>query len=72
MPNALTRDIGFKVGPLLLEVFAKHYRRSEGEEEGGVKLRKNEILFDEAFNIVKVSKSPLQPNPDAHPFHSLS
>ncbi|KAJ2918541.1 hypothetical protein MD484_g1828, partial [Candolleomyces efflorescens] len=53
MPNALTRDIGFKVGPLLLEVFAKHYRRSEGEEEGGVKLRKNEILFDEAFNIVK-------------------
>ncbi|RXW24937.1 hypothetical protein EST38_g897 [Candolleomyces aberdarensis] len=53
MPNALTRDIGFKVGPLLLDVLAKHYRKSEGEEEEGVKLRKNEILFDEAFNIVK-------------------
>jgi hypothetical protein len=72
MPNALTRDIGFKVGPLLLEVLAKHYRKSDGEDGEGVKLRKNEILFDEAFNIVKVSKSLLQPDPDAHPFPSLS
>lgn len=58
MPNALTRDVGFKVGPVLLEVLAKHYfekRKEDGSTAEPVKLRKDEILFDEAFNLVKVS-----------------
>ena len=60
MPNALTREVGFKVGPVLLEVLAKHYfekRKEDGSTSEPVKLRKDEILFDEAFNLVKVSDS---------------
>ncbi|KAF5326623.1 hypothetical protein D9611_000275 [Ephemerocybe angulata] len=56
MPNALTRDVGFKIGPVLWEVLAKHYferRKPDGNQEQPVKLRKDEILFDEAFTIVK-------------------
>lgn len=58
MPSALTRDVGFKIGPVLLEVLAKHYfekRKENGDSPESVKLRKDEILFDEAFNLVKVS-----------------
>jgi len=56
MPNPLTRDIGFKVGPVLLEVLAKHWFEGSkpDQDEERVKLRKDEILFDEAFTIVKV------------------
>lgn len=55
MPNALARDVGFKLGPILVEVLAKHYLergKVEGEHEP-VQLRKDGILFDEAFSIVK-------------------
>lgn len=56
MPSALTRDVGFKIGPVLLDVLAKHYfdkRKENGDSPESVKLRKDEILFDEAFNLVK-------------------
>lgn len=67
MPNALARDVGFKLGPILVEVLAKHYLergKVEGEHEP-VQLRKDGILFDEAFSIVKVSAyHSREPNSD--------
>jgi hypothetical protein len=58
MVNSLTRQAGVKLGPLLLETLVKHYFDrvvEEDESQGRVmtKLRKDELLYDEAFNIVK-------------------
>ncbi|TFK23134.1 alpha/beta-hydrolase [Coprinopsis marcescibilis] len=55
MPNALTTEVGFKVGPVLLEVLAKHYleRLKRNGEVDEPKLRQDNILYDEAFSIVK-------------------
>lgn len=59
MVNSLTRQAGVKLGPLLLETLVKHYFDrlvKEDESQGRVmtKLRQDELLYDEAFNIVKV------------------
>ncbi|EAU91257.2 lipase/esterase [Coprinopsis cinerea okayama7 len=53
--NRLTTEVGFKVGPVLLEVLAKHYLDRPGKDgdENSPKLRKDDILYDEAFTIVK-------------------
>lgn len=64
--NSLTRQAGIQLGPLLLETLVKHYFDrlvKEDETQGRVmtKLRQEELLYDEAFNVVKVyahSKSP--------------
>ncbi|KAI0753082.1 hypothetical protein C8Q80DRAFT_1097008 [Daedaleopsis nitida] len=56
MVNALTRKTGFTLGPIILEVLVKHYfeRISKDEDSHGTtKLRKEELLYDEAFNIIK-------------------
>ncbi|KZV82439.1 alpha/beta-hydrolase [Exidia glandulosa HHB12029] len=56
MPYALTADVGVKVGPLLLETAFRHFLSSKhGSDEFKAK---DELLYDEAFNIVKVSKKP--------------
>jgi hypothetical protein len=54
--NGLTGSAGFKLGPVLFETLVKHYfeRVGSAEREGFVQLRKDEILYDEAFNVVKV------------------
>ncbi|KAH6914019.1 lipase/esterase [Coprinopsis sp. MPI-PUGE-AT-0042] len=54
LANALTTEVGFKVGPVLLEVLAKHYfdKRKETEDDAP-KLRQDNILYDEAFTIIK-------------------
>ncbi|THH33032.1 hypothetical protein EUX98_g1144 [Antrodiella citrinella] len=56
--NSLTREAGIKIGPLLLETAVKHYferilkdHHSQGKEI--TRLRQDELLYDEAFNIVK-------------------
>ena len=63
MPNSLTRNVGLKVGPLLLETLFKHYfadkkksnaKNSNEKVDGRSELRQNELLYDEVFTIVKV------------------
>lgn len=55
--NSLTREVGLKVGPTVLEVFVKHYfdrlKDDEAGESGG-SLRKDDVLYNEAFTIIKV------------------
>lgn len=55
MPNSLTRRVSLTVGPLFLETLVKHYfaRVASDGSKTGVPLRREELLYDEAFNIVK-------------------
>lgn len=58
MVNSLTRQAGIQLGPLLLETLVKHYFDrlvKEGELQGRAttRLRQEELLYDEAFNVVK-------------------
>jgi hypothetical protein len=54
--NSLTGSAGFKLGPVLFETLVRHYFEGLGSSQTDeyVKLRKDEILYDEAFNVVKV------------------
>ena len=57
MVNALTRKTGLTLGPIILETLVKHYFErisKETDSEETTKLRKEELLYDEAFNIIKV------------------
>lgn len=55
MPNKLISRVGLTVGPLFLETLVKHYfaRVIKDGSKSGVPLRNEELLYDEAFNIVK-------------------
>lgn len=57
MPNSLFRQAGLKIGPIVLETLIKHYfdRILKDGAPNGTKLRSEELLYDEAFTIVKVS-----------------
>lgn len=54
----LTREAGIKIGPVLLETLVKHYferiLRDDSQLKDLPQLRQDELLYDEAFNIVKV------------------
>ncbi|TDL16124.1 alpha/beta-hydrolase [Rickenella mellea] len=56
MSNSLTRTAGLRVGPLVLETLIKHYFdqlvKSKSKSKH-VPLRQEELLYDEAFTIVK-------------------
>lgn len=69
MPNALTRHVGLNAGTWVLETLLKHYfenlfkdkaARAAATEPtptnvpGSGELKKDELLYDEAFNIIKV------------------
>ena len=54
MVNSLTRETGAKLGPLLFETLVKHYFERLVKDSATTKLRKDELLYDEAFIIVKV------------------
>lgn len=64
MPNALTAHVGMKAGPWFLETLVKHYFDrvfhlakevpENGDDESSGKLRRDELLYDEVFHIVKV------------------
>lgn len=47
-----------KIGPVLLETLVKHYferiLKDDSEAKNLPQLRQDELLYDEAFNIVKV------------------
>ena len=51
VPNSLTRNAGLRLGPIFLETLFRHYLE---KDEDAVPLRKDELLYDEVFNIVKV------------------
>ncbi|KAI9452279.1 hypothetical protein BJY52DRAFT_940839 [Lactarius psammicola] len=55
MSNSLTRRVSLTVGPLFLETLVKHYfaRVVRDDSKTGVPLRREALLYDEAFNIVK-------------------
>ena len=59
MVNALTRKTGLTLGPIILETLVKHYfervANENAEHAHSTRLRKEELLYDEAFNIIKVS-----------------
>jgi hypothetical protein len=56
--NNLTTQAGLKIGPIVLETLVKHYfdrLRGRTEEDHPItQLRQDELLYDEAFSIVKV------------------
>jgi hypothetical protein len=63
MPNTLISRVGLTVGPLFLETLVKHYfsRVIKDGSKSAVPLRSEELLYDEAFNIVKVLSSAIRP-----------
>lgn len=59
MVNSLTREASVKVGPLLLETLLRHYfdriiKDNVSQDRALTQLRKDELLYDEAFIVVKV------------------
>lgn len=56
--NALTTEVGLRVGPVVLETLIKHYfdrlKGNTQQDESSTRLRKDELLYDEVFNVVKV------------------
>lgn len=56
--NSLTREVGLKVAPTVLEVLVKHYfdRVKDDTESGPSRgsLKQDDVLYHEAFAIVKV------------------
>jgi hypothetical protein len=57
MPNLLTAQAGLKLGPMVLETFFKHYMErisNDPEKQNGVNSPRMELLWDEAFYILKV------------------
>ncbi|KAF9446511.1 alpha/beta-hydrolase [Macrolepiota fuliginosa MF-IS2] len=56
LSNSLTRDMGLKVGPVMLGTFIKHYFdrvKTRESADPDKLLRQDEILYDEAFNIIR-------------------
>ena len=54
--NTLTRDIGFKVGPTMFQVLVQHYfDHLKIDVEESDCLKQDDVLYHEAFTIVKVS-----------------
>lgn len=70
MMNSLKGELSLKVGPLVLEVLVRHWFNrlkkecSTGENEDpvdvGARLKEDDILYHEAFVIVKVSKQSVR------------
>jgi hypothetical protein len=56
MPNRLTTRATLQTGPLFFGTLVKHYfsRVVSDSSKTGVPLRREELLYDEAFNIAKV------------------
>ena len=64
LSKSLTRDMGLKVGPVMLGTLAKHYfdrLKSRDRADPDQLLKQDEILYDEAFHIIKVGPYPLKP-----------
>ena len=59
MANSLTRSVGATLGPIVLETLIKHYferlRKEVPDGKYTTQLRKDELLYDQAFTVTKVS-----------------
>ncbi|KIK95764.1 hypothetical protein PAXRUDRAFT_826684 [Paxillus rubicundulus Ve08.2h10] len=58
MPNSLTRTAALKIGPVVFGTLLNHYfdrvRSARARDDPAItQLRQDELLYDEAFNIVK-------------------
>jgi len=53
--NSLVGQAGFRLGPLVLETLVKHYfeRILKERGDGVTQLSQDELLYDEAFHIIK-------------------
>jgi hypothetical protein len=62
MPNSLMRRVSLRVGPILVETLLNRYfdRVKAQAGSGMTKLREEELLYDAAFNVIKVVTSFLQ------------
>ncbi|KAF7351100.1 Abhydrolase-3 domain-containing protein [Mycena sanguinolenta] len=65
--NSLTTQAGLKIGPIVLETLVKHYferlkhkAHAADSDNPGTQLRREELLYDQAFNIVKPAIIPLK------------
>ena len=65
MPNLLTTRVTLNTGPLFFGTLFKHYfaRVVSDGSKIGVPLRREELLYDEAFNIAKVLLAAYFVNP---------
>ncbi|KAI0090740.1 hypothetical protein BDY19DRAFT_1035200 [Irpex rosettiformis] len=59
MINSLTREASVKLGPILLETLLRHYfdriiKDNTSQDKVLTQLRKDELLYDEAFIVVKM------------------
>lgn len=59
MVNSLTREASVKLGPILFETLLRHYfdrilKENVSQNRVLTQLRKDELLYDEAFIVVKV------------------
>lgn len=57
MSNALTRQAGAQLGLVALRTLLHHYLDRHVDKNNGsaiTQLRQDELLYDEAFNIIKV------------------
>lgn len=60
MVNTLTGKAGLKLGPVLFETLVRHYFERVGDDADEqqkartTQLRKDELLYDEVFTVVKV------------------
>jgi hypothetical protein len=59
MANALTGQVGVTLVPIVLDTLVKHYfnhlRKEASSGKNTTQLRQDELLYDQAFRIVKVS-----------------
>ena len=61
--NSLTRDAGLIVGPVMFEVLVQHYfERLKHDVEKSSGLKHDDVLYHEAFTIVKVSLPSADPS----------
>jgi hypothetical protein len=60
MPNSLTREVGLKVGPVMLEVLVKRWfdclkkDEEDSNPDSGTRLKENDIVYHQSFTIAKV------------------
>ena len=52
--NALTRKVGLKFGPVVLETLINRYFDRVKDLQNTTQLRQDELLYDAAFNVIKV------------------
>lgn len=59
--NSLLGQAGLKLGPLLLETLVKHYieRIADLRGDGVTDLSRDELLYDQAFHVIKVRSTSL-------------